>query len=123
MKSSKKSSLPEEEKTTERAEKKEKDNLPGYPVYPPTEDIYNSYEETDLNPDNLAEKKNVFKYTESQEVQDLETGDDLDIPGSELDDEQEVTGNEDEENNYFSLGGENHESLEEDNIDEENGMV
>jgi hypothetical protein len=32
------------------------------------------------------------------------TGKDLDIPGSELDDETESTGNEDEENNLYSLG-------------------
>lgn len=33
-------------------------------------------------------------------------GSDLDVPGSELDDAQEETGNEDEENNSYSLGGE-----------------
>lgn len=38
---------------------------------------------------------------------------DLDIPGSELDDEQEEVGSEDEENNSYSLGGDNHEDLEE----------
>ena len=42
------------------------------------------------------------------------TGDDLDIPGSELDDANEEIGEEDEENNYYSLGGDNHENLEED---------
>ncbi len=41
-------------------------------------------------------------------------GEDLDVPGSELDDEAERTGNEDEENNIYSLGGENHEDLEAD---------
>ena len=44
--------------------------------------------------------------------EDLES--DLDIPGSELDDENEELGEEDEENNYYSLGGERHESQEED---------
>jgi hypothetical protein len=39
---------------------------------------------------------------------------DLDIPGAELDDRQEDIGSEDEENNYYSLGGENHIDLEED---------
>jgi hypothetical protein len=34
------------------------------------------------------------------------TGDDLDVPGSELDDEMEDTGSEDEENNYYSRGQE-----------------
>lgn len=37
----------------------------------------------------------------------------LDIPGSELDDDDELVGEEDEENNYYSLGGDNHENLEE----------
>ena len=37
---------------------------------------------------------------------------DLDVPGSELDDEQELLGSEDEENNYYSLGGDNHDDLE-----------
>jgi hypothetical protein len=32
-------------------------------------------------------------------------GDDLDVPGSELDDAQEAKGSEDEENNVYSLGG------------------
>lgn len=41
-------------------------------------------------------------------------GEDLDIPGSEQDDRREEIGSEDEENNSYSLGGENHEDLEED---------
>lgn len=41
-------------------------------------------------------------------------GEQLDIPGTELDDENESIGEEDEENNYYSLGGDRHESLEED---------
>jgi hypothetical protein len=41
-------------------------------------------------------------------------GKDLDIPGSELDDASEAIGAEDEENNSYSLGGDNHEDLEED---------
>jgi hypothetical protein len=40
-------------------------------------------------------------------------GTDLDIPGSELDDASEELGSEDEENNNYSLGGDNHEDLEE----------
>jgi hypothetical protein len=40
-------------------------------------------------------------------------GEDLDIPGAELDDADEGIGEEDEENNYYSLGGDNHEDLEE----------
>ncbi len=36
-------------------------------------------------------------------------GEDLDVPGSELDDENEAIGSEDEENNNYSLGGDAHE--------------
>ncbi len=41
-------------------------------------------------------------------------GFDLDVPGSELDDDNEAVGAEDEENNYYSVGGDNHNKLEED---------
>jgi hypothetical protein len=42
------------------------------------------------------------------------SGRDLDVPGAELDDKSESLGTEDEENNSYSLGGDNHENLEED---------
>lgn len=42
------------------------------------------------------------------------SGDDLDVPGEELDDNDEEIGEEDEENNYYSLGGDSKEMLEED---------
>ena len=41
-------------------------------------------------------------------------GDQLDVPGSEEDDANEKIGEEDEENNYYSLGGDAHDNLEED---------
>lgn len=41
------------------------------------------------------------------------TGEDLDIPGSELDDDQEEVGSEDEENNSYSLGGDDKNNLDE----------
>jgi hypothetical protein len=44
-------------------------------------------------------------------------GDDLDVPGEDLDDDDEKIGEEDEENNYYSLGGDNHEGQEENNGD------
>lgn len=37
------------------------------------------------------------------------TGEDLDVPGSEDDDADEEIGEEDEENNNYSLGGDNHD--------------
>jgi hypothetical protein len=43
--------------------------------------------------------------------------DELDIPGAELDDESEEIGEEDEENNYYSLGGDDKENLEENGKD------
>lgn len=41
------------------------------------------------------------------------TGEDLDVPGTELDDDQEEVGSEDEENNNYSLGGDDKNNLEE----------
>ena len=41
------------------------------------------------------------------------TGESLDVPGSHADDANENIGEEDEENNYYSLGGDLHESQEE----------
>ena len=42
------------------------------------------------------------------------TGDDLDVPGSEDDDADENMGEEDEENNYYSLGGDRKDNIEDD---------
>jgi hypothetical protein len=42
------------------------------------------------------------------------SGGDLDVPGSELDDELENIRSEDEENNYYSLGRDDHNDLDED---------
>jgi hypothetical protein len=79
--------------------------LPGN--YPPKEDIYNQFQkESELDPEDPT------RYKEAFDDEDL-TVDELDVPGSELDDEQEAIGSEDEENNYYSLGGDNHANLEE----------
>lgn len=43
------------------------------------------------------------------------TGEDLDVPGADIDDENDALGEGDEENSYYSIGGDNHENLEEDN--------
>ncbi len=81
---------------------KKKIILPGYPTYPDSEDIYNqAKEEKEIDPEEISKFK--------EDVSD----DELDIPGSELDDKQEEIGNEDEENNYYSLGGDDHDNLEE----------
>jgi hypothetical protein len=46
--------------------------------------------------------------------QDL-SGEDLDVPGAEDDDADEATGEEDEENNAYSLGGDDHDDVVSDN--------
>ena len=55
----------------------------------------------------------------SARVDDVSNEEDLDVPGSDLDDDDEELGEEDEENNYYSLGGDRHENLEEDQSFEE----
>lgn len=94
-------------------------NLPGYPVYPESEDIYNNYlEEKEINPEDIFKKKvsnekHKVGRRPDNELPDEFDGDYLDIPGSELDDDMENIGSEDEENNYYSLGGDDHDDLEE----------
>ena len=91
----------------------------GYPLYPVNEDIYNkSQEEENVNPEDISKLKepNENDNTEPANEEDFaedESGDDLDVPGSELDDEEEAIGSEDEENNYYSLGGDDHNHLDE----------
>ena len=88
-------------------------------IYPASEDIYNQEkQETEIDPEDISKKKpshaNDGKFNEKNFNQD-KSGSDLDIPGSELDDAQENIGSEDEENNGYSIGGDNHNDLEEDN--------
>ncbi len=89
--------------------------FPDYPLYPSSEDVYNQFKEEDINLD-LNVKENFEKPGKKNE-KDFEedmTGNDLDVPGAELDDVQENIGSEDEENNYYSLGGDDHNDLDED---------
>ncbi len=95
--------------------------LPGYTPYPAKDDIY-----TQGKKEHYEEEEEVKKEeTEEDKWNDLDAerrgrkteihdADDLDIPGAELDDAMEDIGEEDEENNYYSLGGDNHNDLEED---------
>lgn len=97
--------------------------FPGYPLYPDNEDIYNKGEKAaDIDPENTDQLKSSGKRINSdapneQGFKEDHSGGDLDIPGSELDDNEEILGSEDEENNYYSIGGDNHDNLEEDNGD------
>ena len=100
-----------------------KENPEGYPPYPSSQDIYSNYKkDRKVNPEDPSKlKDNIDNYkagklNEKDFDEDL-TGDDLDIPGSELDDELEIIGSEDEENNYYSLGGDDHNDLDEDYVE------
>jgi len=72
------------------------------PIYSADEDIYAKEKEISLEEEDEEAKLNA-KLSEG-----------LDVPGSELDDADEAIGEEDEENNYYSLGGDDHNDLEED---------
>ena len=92
--------------------------MDGYPLYPEKEDIYMQDEAVELAPEDIAQFKltpNFYAHHPNNELdfQDLVTGEDLDVPGSEMDDANEMIGSEDEENNYYSLGGDNHLDLDE----------
>jgi hypothetical protein len=81
----------------------------GYPLYPPSEDIYSKFEkEEDLDPEDPSTLKTPNEKdpdaNNEKDFSDDVSGGDLDIPGSELDDEQEEIGSEDEENNAYSMG-------------------
>lgn len=93
------------------------DVFPDYPLYPPEEDIYSNYtKEGEVDLEHPYTQKNLADNNKPSNLKEMEneiSGEDLDIPGAELDDEQEFIGSEDEENNYYSLGGDNHEDLDE----------
>lgn len=102
---------------SQQDDKKQDKKYPGYPAYPAKDDIYNREDEEDLDPENLNRKKPISKSKNGLNEDDFEddlTGEDLDVPGAELDDDMEDIGSEDEENNYYSLGGDDHDDLEED---------
>lgn len=92
------------------------DDLPGN--YPANEDIFRQgLVDHDIDPEDIGHIKRSMdvdaeEWNEKSFSVDM-VGDDLDVPGSEYDDEDEAIGREDEENNYYSLGGDNHESQEE----------
>jgi hypothetical protein len=73
------------------------------PVYSAEEDIFNKSREIPLKDEEGKPSRKI--------------GADLDVPGAELDDRDEEVGEEDEENNYYSLGGDDHADLDEANED------
>lgn len=95
----------------------------GYPVYPPSEDVYgNLKKEKKVDPDDRtktktpAPKPRKGKFNEKDFDEDF-SGSDLDIPGSEEDELEVNMGSEDEENNFYSLGGDAHNELDEDEVE------
>jgi len=76
------------------------------PIYSEDEDIYSREKKVGFEEEEELKGLVKLKAKENQ-------GNDLDIPGTELDDADEEIGEEDEENNYYSLGGDRHEDLEE----------
>jgi hypothetical protein len=91
---------------SKKNKQKEEDKKFPLPVYKKEDDIYNREKEESLEDQDGPEK--------GKAVSDKGPGDDLDIPGAEADDTDEAIGEEDEENNYYSLGGDSHDDLEED---------
>lgn len=110
-----KKGLPQAPSMKEQEEKRDK-TFPGYPTYPASEDIMNQGEQEDLDVENVT--RNVQLNNElaksKEDLPDEERR--LDIPGAELDNEGEDIGEEDEENNFYSLGGDRHEDLEDDQL-------
>jgi len=105
--------------STQQNVKEDKTNLLGYPLYPASEDIFHkNIVEKELNPEDISNAKAPNESSKSgtnneKDFTDDKSGSDLDIPGTELDDAQENIGSEDEENNYYSLGGDDHCDLDE----------
>jgi hypothetical protein len=78
------------------------------PIYKKGDDIYNRGKEEPLEDEDNPGKKTA--------ANDKGPSDDLDISGTEADDADEGIGEEDEENNYYTLGGDRHDDLEEDQV-------
>jgi hypothetical protein len=97
--------------------KDKEEQFPGYPSHPPGEDIYKHEEKVgriDADEDGLITHTGKL-VTENANDETSIAG--LDVPGADLDADKEALGQGDEENQYFSLGGENHEGLEEQRSD------
>jgi hypothetical protein len=102
--------------TDKKSELNEDEKFPGYPAYPASEDITYKGEQEDLDVEKVTRSSRINNELARESATDPADQDEgLDIPGSELDDSNEQIGEEDEENNYYSLGGDRHENLEEDN--------
>lgn len=76
--------------------------------YPATEDIYSQEDKLeDIDPEDISTEKIINQDNHEWKQNSDKLGNDLDVPGSELDDQQEDIGSEDEENNFYSEGDTN----------------
>ena len=105
-------------KSTDKPKNTEDSKVPDFLNYPPSEDIYRQgKKEEEIDPSDTSKMKqndvqSNFNEIEELDFEKIKSGSDLDVPSSELDNEMEDIGSEDEENNYYSIGGDNHEDLE-----------
>ena len=98
-----------------KAERQEDKSFPGYPIYPADEDIMSQKSgfkknpkagdgtepkssEDDLNPNPGGDDDELRERVWEVDM----AGYDLDVPGADLDDDEEAIGEEDEENNLYS---------------------
>jgi len=94
--------------------------IPAYPTTPASDDLYSQYkEEKDIDPEDIsrAKRPNEEGNIEAVDQNIMSIGvkvDDMDVPSSDSEEDEEGIGNEDEENSYYSLGGDGHIDLEED---------
>ncbi len=97
-----------DKKKKNEEEENSKPKIYGDPEYDAKEDIYSQDEKVEF-----IDSDDEPKIVKGKSKNKL-PGEDLDVPGAELDDADEKIGEEDEENNYYSLGGDDHNDLEED---------
>lgn len=103
----------------QKPDKEDINKVPESLLYPPSEDIYNQFhKEIEIDPEDISKKKVAVEINNEGELNEKDfeddvSGGDLDVPGSEYDDELENIGSEDEENNYYGIGGDNHNNLDE----------
>ncbi len=90
-----------------KSEDKEKQEFPGYPLYPASEDVFNrGLIVEDIDPDDITKLKapneDPDAPNEKNYFNDI-TGGDLDIPGDETDELSSGGGIEDEENSFSPM--------------------
>ena len=94
----------------------------GYPLYPSNDDIYSKYhEEKSIDPDRISLLENstdddVFIISDERDFNNDLIDKIIDISESQVGEFQETPDLEDEENTYYSLGGDDHHDLEEDQL-------